>query len=192
MAKSTINVDIDAFKQDIHRYAEMLASNAAKIAAEKLTKRAQEEIERFYNDYDPTVYLRTDNLKNHSYERYYRNRFSREYVGGVNISPDEMHQYYSDTHDEHGGLKEFGASLNFDFGYGGDYRARVVDYAWNKGAHGTFESKIPKYTNPTPMESLMEYHDSDELIDEIMDEAIGAAKAQARRQGGFYYNYDFS
>ena len=92
-------------------------------AADELTKVAKYAIEAFYDDYDPTWYKRTYNLRDNSYERFYKNN-GRQCWGGVIIGTDNMDAYYRDSRHPEEGLER------------DPYL--VASTAWESGLHGIY------------------------------------------------------
>lgn len=109
-----------ATRRDLKLFSETFATTAGKMAADKGVKIARQAIEIFYSSYGPSIYLRTDNLKNNSYERYYKNNGNKVY-GGVVISSNKMAEYQ----------------------YGTWSAAKVASSTWAGGAHGNVHTYPP-------------------------------------------------
>lgn len=76
----------------LEKQAQKKASELAHEAQEKLTNHYMSLIDWFYADYQPIEYLREFNLYN-SYRKFYKNSHSTIYYGGVEVTPDRMHDY---------------------------------------------------------------------------------------------------
>lgn len=109
-----------ATRRDLKLFSETFATTAGKMAADKGVKIARQAIEIFYSSYGPSIYRRTDNLKNNSYERYYKNNGNKVY-GGVVISSNKMAEYQ----------------------YGTWSAAKVASSTWAGGAHGNVHTYPP-------------------------------------------------
>lgn len=107
---------------DCEKYLKTYAIEYCTKAADDLTETAKYAIEEFYNDYDERRYKRTNNLKNNSYKRYYKNNGKRVW-GGVEISADNMDTYYRKNKD--GIIEERDPFL-------------VFSTAWESGLHGIY------------------------------------------------------
>lgn len=108
-------------KNECRKYLTTFAIEYCSKAADELTKTAKYAIDEFYNDYNERYYKRTDNLRENSYKRYYKNHGKRV-VGGVYIGSDYMDTYYKKTQD---GLIERDPFL-------------VASTAWESGLHGIY------------------------------------------------------
>ena len=109
-----------ALRADIKLYLKTVAIAYGKLAADAGPKAAKQAIEMFYSSYGPYIYRRTGNLKDNSYERYYKNNGSVVY-GGVRISSDKMDEYK----------------------YGNWSAATVASRTWAGGAHGNVHTFPP-------------------------------------------------
>ena len=109
-----------AARRDIKLCSQIFATTAGKMAADEGVKIAKQAIEIFYSSYSPSIYRRTDNLKNNSYERYYKNNGNKVY-GGVIISSNKMAEYQ----------------------YGTWSAAKVVSSTWAGGTHGNIHTYPP-------------------------------------------------
>ena len=85
-------VDKVKLEKDLKKYGECFCRTYANKAADEITKFAKVAIEQFYNDYSPLYYNRTDDLKNNSYFRYYKDN-GKTVRGGVRISSKNMKDY---------------------------------------------------------------------------------------------------
>lgn len=108
-------------EQDLRLYAETFREAYVKEAATLLTQTATIAIQRFYDDYTPRYYKRTNNLLRHSYSKYYHNNGKRLY-GGVRISAKDMLPY-----DVSGGK-----------GTPSPLTEKVVMWSWKYGYHGYY------------------------------------------------------
>lgn len=108
-------------KNECRKYLTTFAIEYCSKAADELTNTAKYAIEEFYRDYNPNWYDRTNNLKDNSYKRYYKNHGKRV-IGGVYIGSDYMDNYYKKTKN---GLIERDPFL-------------VASTAWESGLHGIY------------------------------------------------------
>lgn len=115
-----VEVNIAALRADIEKYMKTCATYVAKTAADHAVKTASTAIENFYNSYDPEFYIRTWNLHNGSYERYYRNN-GKKVSGGIHIGDMNMSEYTTGTWSA----------------------AEVAQKAWFGGSHGDYVYSFP-------------------------------------------------
>ena len=150
-----------SIEQELRNYLTTFAQSFIEYAAEELTKTASEAIQYFYDDYTkpPRKYVRTDNLRNNSYEKYKKNN-GNYFYGGVRISADcpthPMKPY------PHGKGHITDPTL-------------VFNAAWGEGKHG-FQQAPPKITTPTPYEIVKRKRDSEDFQKEVFNHAIQEAK----------------
>lgn len=120
-----------ALRSDIKLYLKTVAIAYGQAAADAGPKVAKQAIEMFYSSYAPYIYRRTDNLKNNSYERYYKNNGNKVY-GGVRISSDKMSEYK----------------------YGEWSAATVASRTWAGGNHGNVHTFPPLSMAEMQLQSL--------------------------------------
>ena len=148
-------VNDEKIRADILKYMETYAKAYCKEASRLLTEKAQEATQKFYNDYTPKYYDRTDDFKRNSYESYYHNNGKRVY-GGVRLGSKNMSDYNDATAFE------------------------VASLAWNgwhgnpTGYNGHFS---PIHTDP-PIEDVKEYFYSSEFRNQIKHVATNVANRQ--------------
>jgi hypothetical protein len=106
-----------AIRQDIQKWMRTYAEAYCKQAAKDITRMASQAIDRFYQEYTPKYYNRTEDLLNNSYSPYYHDNGKAIY-GGVRISSANMQPYKG------AGISEY----------------EIATSAWKKGIHG-FEER---------------------------------------------------
>ena len=106
-------------QKDINKYLKSFAETYCKQATIAITDMARNAIQRFYDEYEPEYYNRTDDLLNNSYSPYYHNN-GRNVYGGVRIHSGNMQPYVGS------GISEF----------------EIASSAWKEGIHG-FEERDP-------------------------------------------------
>ena len=179
--KFQLDINEDDIMEDVKTYLKYFNAQAGQNAADLLTENARIQIEKFYNNYpNPIEYERTENLKKHSYRRYYRNKGNGTVEGGVIISPELMHEYYQSIHD-----KETGQLIPFD----SDRRPIVVHNSWFEGWHG-YEGQVPDYKmNPTPLDLLITYRNSEEFEFEVFADINQSINSKYSSQFNYHYNF---
>ena len=110
-------IDERQLQKDIKLYLKTFAETYCKQAEKEITEMAKDAIQRFYDNYTPKYYNRTDDLLNNSYSPYYHNNGKAIY-GGVRISSHNMQPYKG------AGISEY----------------EIASSAWRKGLHG-FENR---------------------------------------------------
>lgn len=168
--------------EDIKDYLNNYGTAFSEIATEKIMTLAKEQMERFYNDYSPKLYRRTDNLKRHSYYPLLNDEMhdGNIYRGGIHIDATHMHEYYSNSHDPvTGSLKLLKGA-----------KESVAYYSWMEGDHGR-PIKNPKYdkndkssgreyfyeghkTLPSPYQTI------ENMFDSIKKDALSKAEQKAQ------------
>lgn len=93
---ANLEINMKQLQQDVDKYLKTFAKTYCKAAADNITDFAKSAIEQFYTDYSPHYYVRTHNLMNNSYERYFHDN-GRIMYGGVRISSNNMHDNYNGT-----------------------------------------------------------------------------------------------
>lgn len=154
MSKSKTSVDLGALEQDLRKYANAVARNAASAVADELMTEADNVIQEFYADYTPQYYQRHFyNFENNSYLRYYSNPHNTIFRGGVELTPDALDNIYN-------------------------YPGSGVFASVYAGYHGLPLGSTPVMF-PSPMNRL--YMKQEEIIKNI-DQYIDAAKSMASRE----------
>ena len=147
----------------LDKYAKRACSAAAGKARDDLFKEAQNAIVDFYRHYTPDHYKRHYwNFKKNSFRKYYSNKHSSIFYGGVEFTPWLMSAIYRDPVQE-----------VFDTVYAGFH-----------GVAGMFEnpksfSLIPPRMWPSPMQRLL---DKKEEIQANKDIYIAYGKKVAKRE----------
>lgn len=116
-----MSINAGQIKADLKKFVETYSKAGAKACEEEFTKQAQKAIQDFYGSYDPKEYIRTDEMLNKSYIKYYHNNGNTIY-GGVKIWSDEMDAYKRTP------------SRRYPFGGGNP--ANVVEGVWVGGYRG--------------------------------------------------------
>jgi hypothetical protein len=116
--KPDVILNEKAIMQDIEKFARTCATTIVEEAAESIKKFAYEQMVGYYDEYDPRIYIRTDQMKNSSYKTF-TTTTGNIYEGGVIINSEN-------TNHERG--TRFG---------GGEYtEEEIYDNVWIKGSHG--------------------------------------------------------
>ena len=142
-------------RSDILKYMETYAKTYCKEASRLLTEKAEEATSKFYNDYTPEYYIRTNDFKDNSYESYYHNNGKRVY-GGVRLGSKNMSDYE-------------GASA-----------FEVASLAWN-GWHGDptgYNGHFSPIRTEPPIEIVKDYFYSDEFRQKLKQAATTTANNQ--------------
>lgn len=135
----TVTINDKAIINDIKTFYEAFAQAATQEAANRIEKFAQQEMNGYYNEYEPDYYDRTWQMLNSSYRKY-NGRFASVYEGGVIINPGFT------NHSPRG--KDFSEEdiyINvWDKGiHGGEYRGRNYEYIQGEpDRFGKIESKV--------------------------------------------------
>ena len=163
MAISYINKK--ALEKDVEKYLKTFANAYADAAANEITKLAQQAIQRFYDNYTPKYYNRTDDLKDNSFSRYKHNN-GRQYYGGVRISTHNMSPYVV------GGLNN---RRFIDPFY-------IAQPCWEKGIHGSASGIDGRYPvirdKQSPKTYLLNKMDDKRFQDNIKQVGYNAAIKQ--------------
>lgn len=160
MSIHKVQFDKNALLRDAQRYMETFAYNYAKEASNQLTKKAKSCIEMFYNDYTPRYYKRTDDLRDNSIQSYFHNN-TREYRGGVRISPEKMSPY------------------NVDYNAVSTDAITVAQLGWH-GFHGDplGYGKFKPIWTTSPLSVLRRFYESDKFNNDIENYAYKKAAEQ--------------
>ena len=162
-----------AFKKDVYRYAQNYIRGAATEAQRLMVEKAHTVLQDWYADYDPKVYLRTNNLLNNSYKGVLRgSRWS--WTGGIQLSSDFMDNYYATTPGIYGYQK--GVVLD-------GVKDKIFETAIMEGKHGY--ANTAKITSPAPHTLLDEYFNSNEFMTAVL--AAGERAAQSA-----HYNLEYN
>lgn len=151
-------------REDIKDYLRTYAQAYGHVASNEITNAAKYAIEAFYENYTPTWYKRTENLKENSYKLYYQDNGRRVY-GGVRISADDMNPYYQ-------------------YGNKGDIRDPwlVLETAWVGGYHGIYGDGFFHVSwermLPTPLSIVMEAMQSKEVLNKCNEAGVMAANSK--------------
>lgn len=163
MAISYINKK--ALEKDVEKYLKTFAEAYADTAANEITKFAQQAIQRFYDNYTPKYYDRTDDLRDNSFSRYKHNN-GRQYYGGVRISTHNMSPYVV------GGLNN---RRFIDPFY-------IVQPAWEKGIHGSASGIDGRYPviqdKQSPIDYILGKMNEERFQDDIKQVGYNAAIKQ--------------
>lgn len=82
--------------KEIVEYAQKVCAKTASLIADEMSKTAKYAIDAFYNDYTPSYYKRHYyNFNKNSYKRFYQNRHGKRFVGGIELTPELMKNYYN-------------------------------------------------------------------------------------------------
>lgn len=150
MAKKDV---IDDLITDIEHYCSNIAKYAAIEAREDLYKTAQNAIDYFYDEWQPTYYERHYyNLKEKSFKKYYHNNHNKTYSGGIELSYEWMDDIYrADT------------ELIFNLVYAGYHGLKNVNWRDEDGNITSIGTPVIMHpftpyhiTSPSPMEIIEE------------------------------------
>lgn len=143
-------------ENDIKRWMKTYAEAYCKQAAIELTETAKHAIQKFYDDYNPRYYDRTDDLKDNSYSLYYHNNGKRIY-GGVKISAANMSDYKNGTTADD-----------------------VVGWTWFEGKHGFYDHDMdyPIFTYP-PINIVKEKRNDPAFLKKLDNLATKEAQKQS-------------
>lgn len=162
-----------AFKKDVYRFAQNYIKGAAKEVQRLMLEKTRTVLQDWYADYDPRVYLRSNNLLNNSYRGYLvGNRWS--WVGGIQLSSDFMDEYT----DSVPGIYSYQRGCILD-----GVKDKVFEAAIMEGKHGYENTQ--KITTPTPYSALESYFNSNELLEAAIAAGDRAAKSA-------HYNLDYN
>lgn len=144
-------------------FLETFATTFCKNAADELTKTAEYAISEFYNDYEPSWYDRTYELKNNSYKRYYKNNGRRAW-GGVYIGDKYMTPYYKNNNNEQIIRDPF----------------LVTSTAWESGLHGIYGWHTEEGNKGiVPIEIVDAKMRDKKFLKELDNKAYQAAKSES-------------
>lgn len=145
-----------SLEKDLEKWIKVYSTEFCKEAADKITDKAKDAIRRFYEEYTPEYYNRTDDLLENSYSRYYHNNGKKVY-GGVRLHSLNMQPYKN----------------------AGITQGEIAMSAWELGVHGfRYGDPVEKiYTTP-PLYVLRQYINSDELLNHLSSHALSKAKEQ--------------
>lgn len=137
-------LDTRNISRDVKKYLKNYAKAYATIASKDLTSAAQSFVNKFYDDYTPKIYDRTNNFQRNSYRKIYEaNSSGSEFTGGVILTWEKMSLYTKSWN----GIKELITIEPWV----------VWDDVMN-GYHGPAgSSHLPKVMSPSPRELMNEY-----------------------------------
>ena len=88
-------------ENQLEKYAKRACSAAAGKARDDLFEEAQAAIADFYASYDPNYYHRHYwNFEKRSFRKYYSNKHSTVFYGGIELTPQNMQDVYQDNTQE--------------------------------------------------------------------------------------------
>ena len=82
--KPRVEIDKKAIEADLLKFANVYCSTVAMEAADIIGKFAFQEMVGYYNEYEPSIYIRTFQMILHSYKPHYK-KINNGYEGGVDI-----------------------------------------------------------------------------------------------------------
>lgn len=143
-------------QKDINKYLKTFAETYCKQAAKEITEMAKDSIQKFYDNYTPKYYNRTDDLLNNSYSPYYHNN-GRNVYGGVRISSANMQPY-----------KGVGISAY-----------EIASSAWRQGLHGFEERDKNNRIHTFPPIAMVQMGMGDKkFLDRLQNNASSVAEKQ--------------
>ena len=153
----TVTINDKAIINDIKTFYETFAQAATQEAANRIEKFAQQEMNGYYNEYEPDYYDRTWQMLSSSYKKY-SGRFASVYEGGVIINPGFT------NHSPRGITEE-----------------EIYENVWDKGIHGG-EYRGRNYVNiqgePNRFGKIESIVGSDKFKKEMFDIGMEAAMGQ--------------
>lgn len=162
MAK-TEGMSWSEIETQLKKYANRTASAAAGKVRDDLYKEAQNVIAMFYSHYNPDYYKRHYwNFEDNSFRKYYSNKHSSIFYGGIELTPQLMKDVYQDNTQE-----------VFDTVFAGFHGPAGMFVAPK-----TF-SLIPPRMKPSPMQRLL---DKRKKMIEKKDNYIAYGKKVAKRE----------
>lgn len=154
MAKFQTNTQ--KLEEDIDLYVKTFAKAYAHEAAKEITKLAQLAIQRFYDDYTPRYYNRTDDLLKNSYKPYVHNN-GRAIYGGVVVTHKNMDEYR-------------GAGISTE---------EIANATWRWGCHGYEKRELDRRINTFPPFTMVQMAAGDQDFQKmIFDRAQHVALRQ--------------
>ena len=146
-----------ALRQDIQKWMRTYAEAYCKQAAKEITAMASQAIDRFYQEYTPKYYNRTEDLLNNSYSPYYHDN-DRKIYGGVRISSANMQPYKG------AGISQY----------------EIASTAWLEGLHGFrgHDSSDGILTFP-PVDKVLSGMQNRSFLNRLNDIGSNAAKKQS-------------
>lgn len=174
---------IDKLTKDVQDFAENQGNAFSRIFTQYMMKEAKFQMDRFYADYNPAVYVRTYNLMNHSYYPLSESEMKKgnTYRGGIHINSSQMFDYYSESRNPKTGM------LNPIKPQNGSPVKDIVAYnSWSLGQHGS-KTKFytPKVTKQSPLDVL------NDIKKDVAKMAFKKATVEASKQK-YRLNYSFS
>lgn len=157
------------FEYEVEEILNAYAKTYVRTATNLIKNEAERAIAKFYLDYTPTYYNRTDNLRHNSILTDYHNKGDGRYYGYVQISSESMDPY--GTQSERLGMHSTSASLDKEPKSKTDTHAIASD-AWLSGIHGLHS--LP-HMNPFPYSILEKYYKNKNFQSQSHQEALNAA-----------------
>lgn len=115
---SDVIINEKGITKDIEKFAKTCATTIVEEAAKTIKEFAYKQMVSYYDEYDPRIYIRTDQMKDSSYKPFTITT-GNIYEGGIIIDP---------SHTNHQKGTRFG---------GGEYtEEEIYDNVWIKGSHG--------------------------------------------------------
>lgn len=128
---------VRSFNKDAKILGEQYASAGAQMAKTLLTNKAHEALDKYYADYNPREYERTNNFRNNAAQEYYRER--KSYIeGGVTVSSENMEDYSLFKYSEATLLKHTKTNSTTGKKYIDMKNSKddIFEYAFSHGQHG--------------------------------------------------------
>ncbi len=183
--KVKINSDVimneKGLEKDIKKFAETCAITIVEEAAKLIKKFAYNQMIGYYSEYDPRIYIRTDQMKNTSYKPFVITK-GNVYEGGVIINSSNTNHrrgYYVTDENKRGSgdinLRE--PSIKEEY---------IYDNVWIKGSHGWEKVGYGENTGwheiqgtPDRINKLKRAAYSKEVKNKLLAEGMRKAKSQS-------------
>lgn len=136
MVGSSFTFNEGILKEEVRKYLTLRGQQACMYARDLLKSEAQRAIEKFYENYFPKIYHRTESVKDHSVQPFYR-QYGSVIVGGVFLNGYRLN------------------NGDIDPVVSSEKRIAAMNSAWNYGEHGSYLINPGIRMNPTPHD-LME------------------------------------
>lgn len=143
-------------KDDVEKFLRSYAESYVQKAKHDITEFAKSAILEFYEEYTPTYYDRTFDLRDKSYSPYYRNTGKALY-GGVTINTRNMQDYKGATAYE------------------------VADMSWIHGFHGDpngYNGRFSPIRTAPPIDKVKNKMRNKAFLNELSDFGYQHAKSQ--------------
>lgn len=142
-------IKIEGLEEAILAQAQEKCRKAAAKIRDELYEEGKLAIEEFYNSYNPIYYRRHYyNFYNKSFKKYYSNAHGNIYIGGIELTPENLDEIYQDP-----------ASEVFDTVYAGLHGpAGAITFGYS-GVNESPRNFSPVPRSSSPMQRLLDKRD---------------------------------